>query len=79
MISAPATAPAGRQLVVIEAQADETLDQLAWRVTGSTSALVELMEFNPHLTTPHLPAGTSVLVPQRTASTPMRETIQLWS
>lgn len=75
----PATIPADRQIVTVEALADETLDHLAWRITGSTSALVELMEFNPHLTIPHLPAGTLVFVPQRTTATPMRETIQLWN
>jgi phage tail protein X len=78
-MAGPANAPAGRQFVSIEALAEETLDQLAWRVTGSTTALAELMEFNPHLTMPHLPAGTLVFVPQRTSATPMRETIQLWS
>lgn len=78
-MSRPANAPADREFVTVAALAAEPLDALAHRVTGSTSALAELMEFNPHLTMTHLPAGTLVFVPQRTAATPMRETIQLWN
>lgn len=75
----PANAPANREFVTVAALPHEPLDALAHRITGSTSALAELMIFNPHLTMTHLPAGTLVFVPQRTAAAPMRETVQLWS
>ena len=64
---------------IVTAQQDEPLDHLAWRVTGSDTALAEIMAANPNLTATHLPEGTEVIVPIRPAKSQMRETIQLWS
>lgn len=60
----------------------ETLDQLCWRALGSTDQTGAVYAANPGLAEhgPILPAGLTVTLPETASpSSPLRETITLWS
>lgn len=51
-------------MTTITLQVAEPLDAVCWRVYGGTSAYVEaVLDANPGLTAPILPAGTVIVLP----------------
>ncbi|WP_234179226.1 tail protein X [Sphingopyxis sp. NFH-91] len=57
----------------------ETLDHLCWRTLGSADAIEQVLALNPRLTSVVLPEGAEVILPARSPSPRMLETVQLWS
>ncbi len=61
------------------ANGGETLDHLCWRTLGSADAIEQVLALNPRLTSVVLPEGAAVILPARSPSPRMLETVQLWS
>lgn len=70
---------AGQLNSVERAIGGETLDALCWRTLGSVDAIEEVLALNPRLTSVVLAEGAEVVLPPRSPSPRMLETIQLWS
>ncbi|WP_028294032.1 tail protein X [Oceanobacter kriegii] len=67
---------------VVKAQQYETVDSLAYRISGNTDALETIYADNPGLAElgPFLPLGTNVTVPEDTTTvTTVRQRTTLWS
>ncbi|QPC44531.1 tail protein X [Kaustia mangrovi] len=58
----------------------DTIDLIAWREMGTTTAVEEILELNPALARldPVLPIGTPVELPEIVPSPPVRQTVRLW-
>lgn len=68
-------------LTPVQAQPDETVDALVYRVTGAASPTVEaVLEANPGLVTLglRLPAGTVVMIPTDQPKAAAATLVQLW-
>lgn len=68
-------------LTHVQAQPDETVDALVYRVTGAASPTVEaVLEANPGLVALglRLPAGTVVMIPTDQPKAAAATLVQLW-
>ncbi|MBY6206880.1 MULTISPECIES: tail protein X [Halomonas] len=66
----------------VRAHQGETLDQLCYRVFGSTADITErALRLNPGLAElgPKLPEGTPILLPDAEPTTHRLDTVQLWT
>jgi phage tail protein X len=66
----------------VRAHQGETLDQLCYRVLGSTAGVTErALKMNPGLADlgPILPHGTLVKLPEEQPTPVVVDTVQLWS
>lgn len=70
---------AGQLNTVERAIGGETLDMLCWRTLGTVDAIEDVLALNPRLTSVVLPEGAEVVLPARSTSPRMLETVQLWS
>lgn len=66
----------------VRAHQGETLDQLCYRVLGTTAGVTEqALQLNPGIAElgPVLPEGALIRLPEAQASQPRIKTIQLWT
>ena len=60
-------------------QQNDTLDAICYRTLGRTDIIVDVINSNPHaISTPILPAGIEIRIPDLPTVKPIKTIIKLW-